>query len=88
MSNTAAELQRPSSLAIASGAKSHVDQTENVLPLVVPPRQACAMLSIGLTRCYELISAGELQSFKDGKSRKITVSSIRAYVERQLDARQ
>jgi len=55
-------------------------------PLVVPPAQACAMLSIGLTRCYELINAGELESFKDGKSRKITVNSIEAYIERHLGA--
>jgi excisionase family DNA binding protein len=48
--------------------------------------QACAMLSIGLTRCYELMNAGELESFKDGKSRKITVTSIKAYIDRHLGA--
>ena len=37
-------------------------------------------------RCYELINAGELESFKDGKSRKITVNSIEAYIERHLGA--
>ena len=31
-----------------------------------------------------LISAGELESFRDGKSRKITVASIRARVARKL----
>jgi excisionase family DNA binding protein len=54
----------------------------------VRPAQACAMLSIGLTRCYELMNAGELESFKDGKSRKITVVSIKAYIERHLSAAQ
>jgi hypothetical protein len=43
------------------------------------------MLNIGLTRCYELINSGELESFKDGKSRKITVSSIKAFVDRRLE---
>ena len=50
------------------------------------PRHACFLLGIGLTRCYELMNSGELQSFKDGKSRKITVASIRAYVERKVGA--
>lgn len=61
-------------------------QADSLAPLVVPPRQACTMLSIGLTRCYELMNAGELQSFKDGKSRKVTVSSITAYIDRRLGA--
>jgi excisionase family DNA binding protein len=61
-------------------------QADNLSPLVVRPRQACAMLSAGLTRVYELMNCGELESFRDGGSRKITVASIKAYVERRLDA--
>ncbi len=53
-------------------------------PLVVSPDRAKAMLDCGTTRLYELIAAGELESFRDGKSRKITVSSIRARVARKL----
>jgi len=56
-----------------------------VEPLVVSPARACQMLSIGLTRCYELMNTKQLQSYKDGKSRKITVASIQAYITRQLD---
>jgi excisionase family DNA binding protein len=52
--------------------------------LVVAPRRAARMLDIGITRLYELLAAGELDSFKDGKSRRITTASIRAYVERKL----
>lgn len=55
-------------------------------PLVVSPRRAQEMLDIGHSRLYELLSAGELQSFKDGKSRKILVASIRNYVARKLAA--
>jgi hypothetical protein len=62
-------------------------QTDHAPPLVVRPAQACAMLSIGMTRCYELMNAGELKSFKDGKSRKITVASIKAYIDRHLGVR-
>lgn len=52
--------------------------------LVVKPRKACRLLDCGNTRLYELLAAGELQSFKDGKSRKITTESIRSYIERLL----
>jgi excisionase family DNA binding protein len=53
-------------------------------PLVVRPRDACRMLSIGLTRLYELLQAGELQSYRSGRSRRISVVSIHAYVDRQI----
>jgi excisionase family DNA binding protein len=56
------------------------------LPLVVKPAAAAAMLSVSRTRLYELLKAKELQSFKDGASRKVTVASIREYVTRQLGA--
>jgi excisionase family DNA binding protein len=55
-------------------------------PLVVKPRVAWKLLGCGNTRGYELLAAGELESFKDGRSRKITVASVKAYVARQLDA--
>ena len=53
-------------------------------PIVVSPRRAQQLLDIGHSRLYELLSQGELASFKDGKSRKITVASIRAFVARKL----
>jgi excisionase family DNA binding protein len=55
------------------------------LPLVVKPAAATAMLSVSRTRLYELLNANELESFKDGASRKISVASIREYVTRRLD---
>jgi excisionase family DNA binding protein len=33
---------------------------------------------------YQLIKAGELESYLEGRMRRITVDSIRAYIERQL----
>jgi excisionase family DNA binding protein len=56
------------------------------VPIVVPPRQACRLLSMGLTRLYELLNKGELESYRDGRSRRITTESIRGYVERQIIA--
>jgi excisionase family DNA binding protein len=54
-------------------------------PLVVSPRRARLMLDCGNTRLYELIAAHELESYKAGKSRKIVVTSIKAYVARQIE---
>src|SRR5690348_8110811 len=40
-------------------------------PLAVPPKRACLLLSIGMTRLYELLSSGELDSFHIGRARRI-----------------
>jgi hypothetical protein len=58
--------------------------TANLMPMVVKPRGAGQLLSCSLKRVYELINAGELESFLDGGSRKITTASIAAYVARRL----
>jgi excisionase family DNA binding protein len=55
-------------------------------PLVVKPRDACRLLSCGITRLYELLAAGELDSFMDGRSRKITTKSIHSYVAKRLQS--
>ncbi len=55
-------------------------------PLLVKPRDACRLLACGRTRLYQLINSGELDSFADGGSRKITASSIHAFIARQLAA--
>jgi excisionase family DNA binding protein len=59
------------------------DQLE---PLAVSPRQACKLLSIGNTRLYQLIGAGELESYHDGRMRRITMQSIRRRVARLVAA--
>jgi hypothetical protein len=53
-------------------------------PLVVSPKVAWKMLACGNTRGYELLAAGELENYKDGRSRKITLASIKALVARRL----
>jgi hypothetical protein len=58
-------------------------------PLVVRPNQAMRMLNCARAGLYELINRGELDSYCDGTARKITVESIRRYIERKLnEARQ
>jgi hypothetical protein len=52
--------------------------------LVVSPRRAKHMLDVGNTRLYELLNEKKLDSYLDGRSRKITVASIRRYVAERL----
>ena len=65
-----------------------VDSTSiaSIEPLAVKPRVAWRMISCGHSRGYELLRAGELESFLDGASRKIIVESIKAYVARRRAA--
>jgi hypothetical protein len=55
-------------------------------PLVVKPKVAWQMLACSNTHGYELLAAGELESFRDGRSRKITVESIHRLIARRLAA--
>jgi excisionase family DNA binding protein len=52
----------------------------------VTPKQACWLLAIGNTRLYELIADGEIESYRDGRSRRIVMASIRARIARLLAA--
>jgi hypothetical protein len=52
--------------------------------LAVSPRQACILLDCGITHLYDLIGSGELESYLDGRSRKITMRSIHARHEHLL----
>ena len=56
----------------------------DVGPLIVKPQEARRMLACSNTRLYELLAERELDSFLDGRSRKITVESILRYIARQL----
>jgi hypothetical protein len=64
----------------------HNSVAGDVEPLVVKPKTAWRMLGCGNTHGYALLAAGELESFKDGHSRKITVASIKAFIARRLAA--
>jgi hypothetical protein len=63
-----------------------LSKTNDDTQLVVSPRKGAAALDVGLTRVYELINSGQLQSYHDGKSRKIVVASLEAYIARQIEA--
>jgi excisionase family DNA binding protein len=60
--------------------------TDQSPPLVVKPREAARLLSLCPSSVYGLMRAGELESFRDGRSRRITMKSIEKYLARQLSA--
>ena len=53
-------------------------------PLVASPNQAMKALLVSRSTLYALINDGELESYTEGRSRRITVESINAYVKRRL----
>jgi excisionase family DNA binding protein len=55
-------------------------------PLVASPKQAMRTIQVSRKKLYELINTGELQSYTEGKSRRIIVKSINEYIERRLAA--
>jgi hypothetical protein len=62
-----------------------VPSQQTVVPLVVRPKQAWAMLGCSHDTGYKLLERGELETYLDGGARKITgVASIKAYIARQL----
>jgi hypothetical protein len=54
-------------------------------PLVVSPKRGCQMLDCSMTRFYELLNSGQIESYREGKSRKAVVASIKAHIARQLE---
>jgi len=55
-------------------------------PLALSPKKTAVALDISLRRVYDLLNAGEFDSYLNGASRKITVESICRYQARQLVA--
>ena len=47
------------------------------------PADAAKALGLSRGRVYELLSAGELESIKDGSARLIPADSLRAWVDRR-----
>jgi excisionase family DNA binding protein len=68
---------------LSSGFRSSTSPP-SVAPLAVSPREACRLLSLGMSRLYGLMRAGKLQSYEDGRARRIPMASIHAYIARRL----
>jgi excisionase family DNA binding protein len=51
-------------------------------PILVTVREAGALLGVGRTTTYELVAAGELEVVHIGRSSRIPIESVEAYVRR------
>jgi len=56
----------------------------DVEPLLVRPTKAMQLLNCSREFLWGLIATGELESFRDGAARKITMRSIHARIERKI----
>jgi excisionase family DNA binding protein len=54
--------------------------------LLVTVEEAAAMLSLGRTLTWALVRKNELRSIQVGRTRRVVVSSLHEYIERQLTA--
>ena len=61
-------------------------RTVAITPLAVSPQEAGRLLGLGLSRIYKLLRAGELESYEDGRARRIPMASIHAHIARRLAA--
>jgi excisionase family DNA binding protein len=51
-------------------------------PLLYSIEQAAALLGIGRTFMYQLVTTGEIDSVKVGKRRKVPRDAVTAYIDR------
>ena len=58
-----------------------------VQQLAVSPKVGFAMIGVGVTKGYELINEGALDTFKIGRATRITTESIERFITNQLSAR-
>jgi hypothetical protein len=63
-----------------------MNETSDNRPLVAGMAKAKVMLDCGADTLYDLIKAGELDSYLEGKFRKITMASIERHIENRLAA--
>jgi excisionase family DNA binding protein len=55
-----------------------------VRPIGLPPKQAWRRLGCSNAKGYQLLAAGEIDSYTIGRARRITLESIDRYVARHL----
>ncbi len=56
--------------------------TTNDTELLITPEEAAKRLSIGRTKCYELMDAGLVPSVKIGRLRRVIASELSSTIER------
>jgi excisionase family DNA binding protein len=57
-------------------------EEEYMEKLLLSPEEAAEVLGVGRSRVYDLMRTRQLPSVRIGKSRRVTVAAVHAYVER------
>jgi excisionase family DNA binding protein len=63
--------------------ETNIAMSAEVPPLLVSVRSAARILAVGRTTVYELIAAGELETIHIGRSRRVPMAELEAFVQRQ-----
>ena len=56
--------------------------------LLLRPIEAAKAIGIGRSKIYQLLASGELPSIRVGASVRVPLDALRAWIARQLEARQ
>lgn len=80
-----ANMFKNAKLALDRRNKEPVEKKKpnNSAPYIIEIDGLCEMLNIGKNTAYNLLTSGEIDSFKVGSVWKIPVSSINDYIERK-----
>jgi hypothetical protein len=63
---------------------SSFSEATGLEPIAVSPKVACRIGGFSMSRLYQLLGAGELESYHEGTARRITVAGLRARSERLI----
>jgi excisionase family DNA binding protein len=53
-------------------------------PRITDVDGGCARAHVGKDKFYKLLNTGEIESYLDGRSRKVVLASVDAYIDRQI----
>lgn len=56
--------------------------TVAVIPIRMRPKHACAYLGMSMSKLYELLALGEIDSYTEGRARYITREALDDYARR------
>jgi len=65
----------------AAPPRIHAGETENFEPLLVSPKTAAQLLDISRSRVFELMASGQIPSVTLGRSRRIRLDALRAWID-------
>lgn len=81
LSSLAEEFAKPYLVPLSTPTSSGLSEDTSLVTV----EEAARMMSIGRTSCYMLVLNGELKSVKIGRTRRVVLSSIDAYIQRLLE---